>query len=167
MNHIIPIGTRRRVIAIQPGLGPFTILVVDERSDDRNVLVGMLEAVGYETRQSASGEAAIAELAESPPDAILTGVCLPDTDGIEAIRRLHDIEALNLTPIIAVSASSLESDCQRALAAGADDFIGQPYRELDLLECLRAQLDIEYVYAPGWSVQDGRRGGEHGRVPRP
>ncbi len=144
-----PVGTRRRVIGIQPEFEPATILVVDDRPDERTPLVGILAAVGYETREAASGEEAMAQARETPPDAILMSVWPPELDGLAAIGRLHRIEALNLTPIIAVSASADERDRQRILAVGADEFIGKPFRELDLLECLRSRLDVEYVYAPG------------------
>jgi DNA-binding NarL/FixJ family response regulator len=86
-------------------------------------------------------------------------VHMPGLDGLEAIRRLHAREAQRRIPIIAVSASAFEDDRRQALAAGASDFLGKPFRESDLLEKLRAGLGIEYVYLAATPREAGEPGG--------
>jgi len=146
---ITPPELRRRVVGIRSGLGPFNVLVVDDEPANRLLLVEMLKAVGFGTREATSGEEAITLATEWAPDAILMDVRMPGMDGLEAIRRLRAREPQRRIPIIAVSASTFEDDRGQALAAGASDFLGKPFRESDLLEKLRAGLGIEYVYLAG------------------
>ena len=108
-----PVGMRRRVVGIHPGVGPLNALVVDDQPENRMVLVEMLKAVGYGTREAAGGEEAIAVAIERAPDAVLMDVRMPGMDGLEAIQRLRAIEALRRTPIIAVSASAFEANRQQ------------------------------------------------------
>jgi DNA-binding NarL/FixJ family response regulator len=84
---------------------------------------------------------------------------MPGMDGLEAVQRLRGIEALARIPIIAVSASAFEADRRQALAAGADDFIGKPFREFEMLERVRAVLGIEYVYLASASGEPPESGG--------
>ena len=86
---------------------------------------------------------------------------MPGGSGLDAIRRLRAREAQRRIPIIAVSASTFAEDRGQALAAGASDFLGKPFREYELLEKLRAGLGIEYVYMAGAS----REGDEPDGVP--
>ena len=141
-----PSDLRRRVVGIKAGLGPFHVLVVDDEPANRLLLVEMLRAVGFGTREATSGEEALTLATEWSPDAILMDVRMPGMDGLEAIRRLREREPQRRIPIIAVSASAFEDDRRQALAAGASSFFGKPFRESELLEKLRAGLGIEYVY---------------------
>jgi response regulator RpfG family c-di-GMP phosphodiesterase len=73
-------------------------------------------------------------------------VIMPLVDGNEAVReireRLHD----RAVKIITISASTFEQDRKKALEIGADDFIGKPFRQPELLEKIRALLGAEYIY---------------------
>ena len=59
--------------------------------------------------------------------------------------------------IIAVTASLLEENRQEVLAGGADDFIGKPFREVELFQKIQAHLAVEYIYAeePAAAAQEG------------
>jgi CheY-like chemotaxis protein len=161
-----PVALRRRVLGIKPGLGPFHILVVDDRSESRLLLVEMLKAVGFGTREAASGEEAVTLATEWSPEAILMDLRMPGTEGLQTIRSLRAREPRRHIPIIVMSASAFENDRRQALDAGASDFVRKPVRESELLEKIRAVLDIEYVYftdllrqgaAPGSGPTDSGR----------
>jgi PAS domain S-box-containing protein len=158
------VALRPRVVGIRSGLGPFRLLVVDDRPENRLPLVKMLKAVGFETREAAGGEEAITLATEWSPDAILMDVRMPGMDGLEAIRRLRAIEPLRCVPIIAVSASASENDQRQALAVGASDFLGKPFREFELLEKVRGNLGIEYMTLADGPHEAPERG-RHGDVP--
>jgi PAS domain S-box len=157
-GELTPVALRRRVVGIRSGLGPFHVLVVDDEPANRLLLVEMLKAVGFETREATSGEEALTLATEWSPDAILMDVRMPGTSGLEAIRRLRALEPQRRVPIIAVSASAFEDDRGQALAVGASDFLGKPFRESELLEKLRAGLGIEYVYL-GATAREAREPG--------
>ncbi|HJX63135.1 MAG TPA: response regulator [Polyangia bacterium] len=158
-DELTPVVLRRRVIGIRSGLGPFHVLVVDDEPANRLLLVEMLKAVGFGTREATGGEEALTLATEWSPDAILMDVRMPGMDGLETIRRLRALDPQQRTPIIAVSASAFEDDRRQALAAGANDFLGKPFHEHDLLEKLRAGLGIEYVYLAGTSHHAADPGG--------
>ncbi len=158
-SELTPVALRRRVVGIRSGLGPFHVLVVDDQPANRLLLVEMLRAVGFGTREATGGEEAITLATEWSPDAILMDLRMPGTDGLEAIRRLRAIDSQRRVPIIAVSASAFEDDRRQALSAGASDFLGKPFRESNLLEKLRAGLDIEYVYLEGTPHEAAESGG--------
>jgi PAS domain S-box-containing protein len=155
-----PVALRRRALGIKPGFGPFNVLVVDDRSESRLLLVEMLKGVGFGTREATSGEEALILATEGFPDVVLMDVRMPGAGGTEAIRRLRALAAKRPMPIIAVSASAFEEDRQQALAAGASDFVGKPFRESELLEKLRGVLNIEYVYFTEFPRQGSAPGGE-------
>jgi PAS domain S-box-containing protein len=154
-----PVALRRRVLGIRPGLGPFHILVADEQSESRLLLVEMLKAVGFGTREAASGEEAVTLATEWSPEAILMDLHKPDTEGLQAIRSLRAMVPRRHIPIIVMSASAFEDDRRQALDAGASDFVRKPIRESELLEKIRAVLDIEYVYFTDLPRQDAAPGG--------
>ena len=149
------------------------MLVVDDEPANCLLLVEMLKAVGFGTREATGGEEAITLATEWSPDAILMDVRMPGTDGLEAIRRLRALDPQRRIPIIAVSASAFEDDRRQALEAGASDFLGKPFREHELLEKLRAGLGIEYVYLARTPHEAAELGGpdqapaNSGRLPLP
>jgi len=133
--------------------------VVDDQAESRLLLVEMLRAVGFGTREAAGGEEALTLATEWSPDAILMDMRMPGMDGLEVIRRLRALESQRSIPIIAVSASAFEADRQQALAAGASDFLGKSFREHELLEKVRAGLGIEYAYFQGTPREAEKSGG--------
>ena len=126
-----------------PGDVPWRALVVDDILDNREMLQQLLQHVGFEVRAVASGAAALELAATWPPRLILMDAHMPEMDGCETIRRLKAGPAPVACKIIMVSASAFEGDRQAALAAGADDFVAKPYRDLELVETIRIQLGLQ------------------------
>jgi CheY-like chemotaxis protein len=71
---------------------------------------------------------------------------MPELDGFEVIRRLRQIPCCQKTVLIAVSASAFESDRQRSLELGCNDFIAKPVKFDFLLERLRIHLNLTWIY---------------------
>jgi PAS domain S-box-containing protein len=136
----------RVVVGIKPGRGSLRILVADDLTENRMLLVEMLKSVGFETREACDGLDAISIFEEWSPHAILMDIRMPKLGGHDATRRIKVTEKGKKTPIIAVSASALEQDRQQSLAAGADDFLGKPVQESDVFEKLQKHLGVEYVF---------------------
>jgi CheY-like chemotaxis protein len=142
-----PERAERRVWRLRPGQPDCRVLVVDDLDDNRLLLTGLLEAVGFETRQAADGEQAFAAFAAWRPVLVMMDMRMPRIDGFEAIRRIRAAPGGEAARIICVSASAFDEDRAGALAAGADDFIGKPFRESVLFEKVRLLLGLEYEYA--------------------
>ncbi len=122
------------------------ILIVDDKSDNRLLLLNLLTSLGFETLEADNGQAGIEQALAGKPDAILMDLVMPILDGYQTTRRLRENTVTRDMVIIAVSASAFEHDRQSSLAAGCTDFLPKPIQINDLLEQLRRYLRLEWVY---------------------
>jgi CheY-like chemotaxis protein len=94
----------------------------------------------FQVIHAASGEEAIQLQAEKKPDLILMDLSLPVMDGYEATRQIRSQEAGKATPIIALTAHALQSDLERAIAAGCNDFDTKPVDMKRLMAKIQGML---------------------------
>ncbi|MFZ5779910.1 MAG: ATP-binding protein [Pseudomonadota bacterium] len=105
------------------------VLVVDDNSVNRKILARQLELAGASTDSAAGGEEALELWRTGRYDLILADLQMPTMDGFELARRIRASEAddrRTRTPILAVTASTLEGEEQRSRAVGMDGFITKP-----------------------------------------
>ncbi|HEY9738412.1 MAG TPA: ATP-binding protein [Trichocoleus sp.] len=121
------------------------VLVVDDRQDNRAVVIGLLEALGFHLIEAGNGVEGLEKAVDCQPDLILADLVMPVMDGFEMTRRLRKLEAFRTTPIIASSASVFEFDRQRSQQAGYDDFLPKPIQAEELLHKLALYLDLTWV----------------------
>jgi two-component system response regulator MprA len=119
-------------------MGAVRILIVDDDRALRDALRRALVLGGYDTVPADSGEAALLEVASSPPDAVVLDIGLPDIDGLEVCRRLRG--AGNRVPVLMLTARDAVSDRIDGLDAGADDYLVKPFDVGELKARLRALL---------------------------
>ncbi|MBA3922187.1 MAG: response regulator, partial [Nostocaceae cyanobacterium] len=121
----------RRVIGLEPNQPTYRILVVDDITENRLLLVKLLQPIGFEINEAENGIQAI-ELWESwQPHLIYLDTRMPVMDGVEATREIRARECkldvtTRRTAIIALTASAFETRRAEILAAGCDDFIRKP-----------------------------------------
>jgi DNA-binding response OmpR family regulator len=116
-----------------------TILIVDENAALRRSLAEQLELhAEFASRQCDTGAAALRLIQEDDFDAVLLGDPLSDIDGHELCRRLRRSGLRG--PIVMLATAAGATDRDRALTAGASDYVTKPFRVGDLLARLRAQL---------------------------
>ena len=126
-------GARRRV------------LVVDDNTANRSVLVDMLAPLGFELTEAADGDTAVDAAARFRPDLVLMDLRLPGgIDGLEATRRIRRSDLGPATRIIAISASAYDLDRRECFAAGCDAFLAKPFREEDLWAHIGTQLGLTW-----------------------
>src|SRR4051795_7441079 len=114
------------------------ILIVDDDRALRDALRRALVLGGYETVPVEDGEAALAEVARSEPDAVVLDIGMPDIDGLEVCRRLRG--AGNRVPILMLTARDAIADRIDGLDAGADDYLVKPFDVGELKARLRALM---------------------------
>jgi CheY-like chemotaxis protein len=117
------------------------VLVVDDNSVNRKILARQLELAGASTDAAAGGEEALELWRKGGYDLVLADLQMPTMDGFELARRIRQCEAAERrarTPILAVTASTLEEQEQKSRAAGMDGFITKPIG----IEQLKATLDV-------------------------
>jgi two-component system response regulator MprA len=114
------------------------ILVVDDDLAVRRSIDRALRLEGYEVTTVGSGGEALESLAQSPPDAIVLDLQLPDLDGLAVCRRMRS--AGDDTPVLMLTARQAVDDRVQGLDAGADDYLVKPFALAELLARLRALL---------------------------
>ena len=142
-------GEHRRVRSLAPAQPPIRVLVVDDVADNRALLCGLLQAVGFEVRDVADGAAAITLWRSWQPHLIWMDKRMPGMDGTEAARRIRAEEAHSSrarVAILALSASALEHERAEILASGCDDFVPKPFRESLIFAKLGEFAGAVYVY---------------------
>ncbi|SFM64976.1 hybrid sensor histidine kinase/response regulator [Rugamonas rubra] len=109
---------------------PWRVLVAEDTEMNRQLARILLTRLGCEVDEAGNGELALAALASGNYDLVLMDCMMPVMDGYEATRRLREREAalgLARLPVIALTASAIEGDRQRCLAAGMDDYLAKPF----------------------------------------
>jgi CheY-like chemotaxis protein len=114
------------------------VLVVEDNEPNRRVIRLMLNELGIDPDEAASGHDAIDAASRRRFDVILMDVQMPDLDGLEATRRIRAQEQAHRATIVALTANVLESDEARCRAAGMDAYLQKPVRLAALSDALRA-----------------------------
>jgi len=113
------------------------ILVADDRAVSRELVRNVLESSGYEVIEAGDGVEALELTRLEHPDVIILDLHMPRLDGfgvIEALRREDEFAAV---PILALTASAMVGDRERALAAGFTGYVAKPIR----LAALRSEVE--------------------------
>jgi len=114
----------------------YKVLIVDDKLDNRSLLVNMLTPLGFSILQASDGQEALNQAREFQPDVILMDIKMPVMDGLEATRRLRKLPLGREVVIITISASAFEHNRQQSLQAGGHDFLAKEFRELSFfLRC--------------------------------
>ena len=122
------------------------ILVADDQTNNRTILVKLLALLGFETEEVENGEQAISKTSEMLPDMILMDILMPRMSGLEATQRIRQTQRGHKIPIIGVSASAFETDKQQARQAGCNDFLVKPLDTNKLFYLLEKHLKLEWMY---------------------
>lgn len=123
----------------------FTILLADERWENRSFLVSMFKELGFRTLEADDGLEALNVAHECVPDVIITDLFMPTIDGIELTRRIRQ-SRLKDTIVIVNSASISEQYHQQSLQAGCHAFVPKPIDTHALLNILHDYLPLEWIY---------------------
>jgi CheY-like chemotaxis protein len=124
------------------------ILVVDDVPANRMVLGDMLRPLGFEMAEAASGREGLEKAQSLRPDLILMDSVMPETDGLEATRRLRNLPGVGEVAIIAISANASGGNEATAIAAGADAFISKPIDRSALLAQIGELLQLQWNCEP-------------------
>ncbi len=125
---------------------PLIILVIDDKWENRSVLVNLLTPLGFEVLEASDGKDGLDKVHEKHPDLILTDLVMPKMDGFELIRKLRKFSEFKDLPIIAISASVFELGPQHSMEAGSNDFLVKPIRAEVLLDKIREHLGLTWIY---------------------
>ena len=134
------------ILALKPGQRRYKILIVDDRPNNRLLLIKLLQPLGFEVQEAEDGKEAIEKWENWQPHLIFMDMRMPVMDGYEATQHIKGIVKGNATAIIALTASVLEEEKALVLSAGCDDFIRKPFRESEIFEVMAKHLGVQYIY---------------------
>ena len=117
---------------------PAHILVAEDQTDIRDLLVMNLRSAGYEVTAVGAGEQALARHAERASDLLILDLMMPRVDGLEVCKALR--AKGSATPILMLTAKSTELDRVLGLELGADDYLTKPFSLAELLARVKALL---------------------------
>jgi len=137
---------QKKVIGLAPDQPEYRILVVDDRADNRLVLVRLLSSIGLLVREAENGQEAVAVWEDWQPQLIWMDMRMPVMDGYEATKQIKAHPLGKTTVIIALTASAFEEERKSILAAGCDDFMPKPFEAKILFAKMEEFLGIRYVY---------------------
>jgi diguanylate cyclase (GGDEF)-like protein len=102
------------------------LLIVDDISDNRNILMRRFERRGFDVVEAESGLVAIELIEKGSFDAVLLDVMMPGIDGIETLKRIRSRRSASALPVIMVTAKSESGNIVDALEQGANDYVTKP-----------------------------------------
>jgi CheY-like chemotaxis protein len=112
------------------------ILIVDDKATSRELLRTVLERQGYAVVEAGNGEEALERVRAETPDLILLDLQMPVRNGYEVLGELRQNSEYATLPIIALTASAMQGDREKALAAGFTGYLAKPVT----LEHLRTEI---------------------------
>ena len=136
----------RRVIALEPNQPRYRILIVDDKSINRQLLIKLLNPLGFELKEASNGKQAIELWDTWEPHLIWMDMRMPVLDGYEATKQIKSTTKGQATAIIALTASIFEEERAVILSAGCDDFLRKPFREEDIFSAMKKHIGVRYIY---------------------
>ncbi|EDN66725.1 two-component hybrid sensor and regulator [Beggiatoa sp. PS] len=122
------------------------ILIVDDKWENRSVLVNLLSPLGFQIMEAENGQDSVEKALKWQPDLILMDLVMPIMNGLEATHLIRQSDSLAEIIIIATSASTFPQDIQQSLTAGCNDFLAKPISADKMLEKLREHLKLEWIF---------------------
>ncbi|MDY7007917.1 MAG: ATP-binding protein [Cyanobacteriota bacterium] len=122
------------------------LLVVDDRWENRSVLVELLEPLGFKLTEAENGQEALIKAKQQTFDLIITDIQMPVMNGFEMLKLLRNDNTLKHITVIISSASVSDMDRQMSLDAGGDDFLPKPINTEEMFALLTNHLQITWKY---------------------
>jgi signal transduction histidine kinase/DNA-binding response OmpR family regulator len=144
--QVAPTSESRRVLKLQPNQPNYRILVVDDRWENRQLMLQLLRSVGFDVKSAENGKEAVAIWDSWEPQLIWMDMRMPVMNGYEAVEAIRSHVKGQATTIIALTASTFEEERILILSAGCDDFVRKPFLESTIFEKMQFHLGVQYIY---------------------
>ncbi len=123
----------------------YSILVIDDRWENRAVLSGLLTPLGFTVLEAENGQVGLDMLHTHAPDLVIMDLAMPVMDGTECLRRIRQIDELKQTIILVSSASVSQADQQLAMKEGGNDFLPKPVGSAELFQLIAKHLPLRWI----------------------
>ena len=122
-----------------------TVLIVDDNEPNLELLRAYLDQLRCRSLLARDGAEALELFRKESPDLVLLDIMMPRMSGFQVCEAIRAEEGEPRTPVIVVTALNQVADVERAVEAGADDFLTKPVDRLELLVRVRSQLQIHHL----------------------
>jgi class 3 adenylate cyclase len=119
------------------------ILVVDDTPHNVKLLADLLSVKGYAVATAATGEEALAKLADERPDLVLLDVMMPGLSGYDVCKRIRADSQTALLPVVLVTSLDPVQERVKGIEAGADDFLSKPINQPELFARVKSLLRVK------------------------
>lgn len=117
--------------------GGYRVLLAEDNQINAVLATTIIRRAGHEVDVARNGAEAVEAVIAGAFDVVLMDMHMPEVDGIEAARRIRELDgAVGSIPIIALTASAMAADRQKCLAVGMNDFISKPFEPTELTALL-------------------------------
>ncbi len=149
VNSILHQTSQCQVIGLEPGQPTYRILIVEDKLENRQLLVELLRPIGFEVQEAINGQEAIKQWKAWSPHLICLDLRMPVLNGYQVAQQIRAQQQSNEAPtiIIAITGSAFEENRHQALAAGCDDFVRKPFRAEIIFATISQYLGVRYRYA--------------------
>ena len=124
------------------------ILIADDNVQNAELVEAHLDGAGFETRIAENGEQTLAIALEWQPDVLLLDVMMPKLSGFEVCKRLRAATGGKKTAVLMITALDQQTDIDRAVDAGTDDFMTKPINKAELLLRVKSLLAANVEATP-------------------
>jgi GAF domain-containing protein/DNA-binding response OmpR family regulator len=136
-----------QIMGLAPGQPEYRILVVEDKLPNRQILVKLLQSIGFSVQEATNGEEAIARCQQWSPHLVWMDIRMPVMDGYAATHSIKLMAGEQAPKIVALTANAFEEERVIALAVGFDDFVRKPLQEQVILDKLAEHLGVQYTYS--------------------
>lgn len=123
-------------------MGKSRVLLIEDEPHILLSLEFLLERAGYETASATDGEEGLALVRRLRPDVVLLDVMMPKRNGYEVCQAIKADPELRAIPVIMLSAKGQEVEVMKGLELGAAAYVTKPFGNAEILESIRAVLDV-------------------------
>ena len=136
----------KAVKCLSPNQPTWRILVVDDKLDNRLLLVSVLTNMGFQVREAENGQKAIREFQEWQPHLIWMDMRMPVMDGYEATAKIRQLEGGDKVKIIALTASVFKEQHQHIIDIGCDTVLYKPFHIPEIFATLVKYIGVNFIY---------------------
>jgi signal transduction histidine kinase/CheY-like chemotaxis protein len=144
---------------LEPGQPEWRVLIIEDDSESATVLRKMLARAGFKVRVAENGALGIEAFQQWRPHFIWMDLGLPQLRGMEATRRIRQLDGGAKVKIAAITAYAYASGCDGVIEAGFDDLTFKPFRQKNIFLCLARHLGVRYSSSDGAGNKSHRQAG--------
>lgn len=117
-----------------------SVLIADDDTDIRELVVFKLEQSGYDVIAVSDGEEALASIRQQPPQLAILDIMMPGRSGLDVLHEIRSDDALRDLRVILLTARSRDLDVDAGFSTGADDYVIKPFSPRELVHRVESLL---------------------------